>query len=286
VDLCSVIPTLELKMGLRALPVGQIDHLTEISQYVFELANMRPDNRLPYVGRSAFAHKGGIHVNAVQKVAHSYEHITPESVGNERRVLVSELSGGSNILMKAAEHDIDLDSKSADVRTVLDELKKLESEGYEFEAAGASFKLLLHKLLHDYDPFFKLDGFRVIVEKRGEDAPVVSEATVKVTVGDQTAHCAAEGDGPVNALDKAFRKALEGFYPEVGEVQLSDYKVRIIDGESGTSAKTRVLIESTDGNSFWGTVGVSENIIEASWLALTDSVEHVIFERRAKQKAE
>jgi 2-isopropylmalate synthase len=279
-DLCSIIPNLELKMGYKTLPEGKLKHLKELSASIFEFANLRPDIRLPYVGSAAFAHKGGIHVNAVQKNATSYEHIEPELVGNTQRVLVSDLSGGSNILMRAAEHNIDLDKNSPEVRTILAELKKLESEGYEFEAAGASFELLMQKILENHSPYFKLDGFRVIVEKRGHDEPCLSEATVKVTVGGQgTEISAAEGDGPVNALDRALRKALINFYPDIKDIELRDFKVRIVDGDAGTSAKTRVLIESTDGQEAWGTVGVSENIIEASWQALVDSVEHVLYRK-------
>jgi 2-isopropylmalate synthase len=279
-DLCSIIPNLQLKMGYSALPEGKLQNLKELSRSIFDYANLRPDIRLPYVGSAAFAHKGGIHVNAVQKNATSYEHIKPELVGNTQRVLVSDLSGGSNILMKAEEHNIDLDKNSPEVRTILAELKQLESQGYEFEAAGASFELLMQKILDNHKPYFTLDGFRVIVEKRGHDEPCLSEATVKVSVADQgTEISAAEGDGPVNALDRALRKALAPFYPDIEEVELRDFKVRIVDGDAGTAAKTRVLIESTDGSEAWGTVGVSENIIEASWQALVDSVEHVLYRK-------
>jgi 2-isopropylmalate synthase len=280
VDLCTVMPTLELKMGMQCLPEGQLSHLAELSRFVYDLANIKPDNKLPYVGSSAFAHKGGMHVNAVQKNVSTYEHVVPESVGNKRRILVSDLAGGSNILMAAAEHNLDLDSKGPEVRQILTELKQLENEGYEFEAAGASFELLMQKVLQKHEPYFNLDGFRVIVEKRGHDDPCVTEATVKVTVNDETEIMAAEGDGPVNALDTALRKALTRFYPDISSVSLRDYKVRILDGDRGTEAKTRVLIESTDGHDFWGTVGVSENIIEASWQALVDSVEYVLYRKK------
>ena len=282
-NLCSILPNIELKLKLSALPEGKLSRLKEVSEFVFDLANLRLDNRLPYVGTSAFAHKGGIHVNAMQKTAVSYEHIKPEAVGNKTRVLISDLSGGSNILMKAAEHNIDINSKSPEVRTILNELKTLESEGYEFEAAGASFELLMQKILKKHKSFFCLEGFRVIVEKRGHDSPCISEATVKVNVNDDIEICAAEGDGPVNALDKALRKVLVRFYPQIADIELRDYKVRIVDGEAGTSAKTRVLIESTDGNKFWGTVGVSENIIEASWQALVDSVEHKLYSQEKQE---
>ncbi len=284
VDLCSVIPALELKMGYQALPDNQLAHLCEISAMVYDLANMRPDNKLPYVGKSAFAHKGGIHVNAVQKIAASYEHVTPELVGNKQRILLSDLSGGSNVLMKAAEHDIELDKNGPEVRKILAELKRLESEGYEFEAANASFKLLMDKMLDQHQPFFNLEGFRVIIEKRGHDEPCLTEATVKVSTPDgRTELTVAEGDGPVHALDSALRKALTAIHPQIADVRLRDYKVRIIDGERGTAAKTRVLIESTDGTRFWGTVGVSENIIEASWQALVDSVEYVLYHAREEE---
>ncbi len=276
-NLCTIIPNLELKLGYRALPDGQLKFLTEVSNFVYDLANLRPNTRQGYVGKSAFAHKGGIHVNAMEKTKVSYEHISPDAVGNETRFLISDLSGGSNILLKAAEHNIDLDPKGPEVRKILHELKRLESEGYEFEAAGASFELLMQKILQKHRPFFQLEGFRVIIEKRGHDDPCLSEATVKVNVDGKTELTAAEGDGPVNALDKALRKALLRFYPDIEAIKLKDYKVRIVDGESGTAAKTRVLIESSDGDKIWGTVGVSENIIEASWQALVDSVEHRLY---------
>ncbi len=280
-NLCSIIPALELKSGVRCVGDGQVRRLTDLSRFVYDLANLRPANNLPYVGRSAFAHKGGMHVNAVNKNPRSFEHLEPESVGNERRILISELSGGSNIVLKAAEHNIDLDSRSPEVRGILEELKRLESQGYEYEAADGSFKLLVQKKLEKYQPFFTLEGFRVIVEKRGPEAPCLAEATIKVTVGGATEITAAEGDGPVNALDQALRKVLTAFYPEIADVRLRDFKVRILGGESGTAAKTRVLIESGDGKDIWGTVGVSENIIEASWEALVDSVEYVLYKKRA-----
>ena len=285
-DLCSVLPNLELKMDCQTVPEGKLSRLHEISQFVFDLANLRPDTRLPYVGASAFAHKGGVHVNAVGKVSASYEHVAPEAVGNQRRILLSDLAGGSNVLLKAAEHNIDLDSKGPELRQVVAELKRLENEGYEFEAAGASFQVLLNKILRQHRQFFQLEGFRVIVEKHSQDEPCLSEATVKVTVNDQTELRAAEGDGPVNALDNALRSALTSFYPEIAKVELKDFKVRIVDGDRGTAAKTRVLIESGDGERIWGTVGVSENIIEASWQALVDSVEHKLFMERGNGKGD
>ncbi|OGV66861.1 MAG: citramalate synthase [Lentisphaerae bacterium RIFOXYA12_64_32] len=279
-DLCSIIPALELKLGHRCVAPGVLPHLSELSRFVYDLANMRPDTRQPYVGESAFAHKGGMHVNAVAKNPRTFEHVPPEGVGNRRRVLMSDLAGSSNILLKAHEHNIQLDSKSPEVKRILTDLKRLESQGYEYESADASFKLLVQKLLKKHKPFFTLEGFRVMVEKRGPDAPCLAEATIKVTVNDTTEITAAEGDGPVNALDLALRKVLTPFYPEIRDVQLRDFKVRILDGKDGTAALTRVLIESGDGHEFWGTVGVSENLIEASWQALVDSVEYLLYERR------
>lgn len=280
-DLCAIIPGLQLKMGLSCVPAESMAHLRELSRFVCDLANVRENIRQPYVGQCAFAHKGGMHVNAVAKNAKTFEHIEPETVGNRRRVLVSDLSGGSNILLKAEEHHISLDGKGEEVRQILDELKRLEAEGYEFESADASFKVLMDKLLKRHRNFFELEGFRVIIEKRGPEEPCLSEATIKVKVGGETEITAAEGDGPVNALDIALRKVLKRFYPEVEAMQLRDFKVRILDGTGGTAAKTRVLIESGDGTSTWGTVGVSENIIEASWEALLDSIEHFLIQTHA-----
>jgi 2-isopropylmalate synthase len=282
-NLCSIIPALSLKMGLACLSEPHPERLTELSRFVYALANVGEDPHQPYVGSAAFAHKGGMHVNAVSKNAATFEHLPPTTVGNRRRILISDLAGGSNILLKAEEHDIKLDGKGAEVRQILSELKRLESEGYEFESADASFKVLVQKLMHDHRSFFELDGFRVIVEKRGPGAPCLSEATIKIRVGDRAEITAAEGDGPVNALDLALRKALTQFYPQVKEMSLRDFKVRILDGTDGTAAKTRVLIESTDGKALWGTVGVSGNIIEASWQALLDSVEYFLFERESNR---
>ena len=285
-DLCSIAAGLELKMDRRCVRPGEVAHLTELSKFVYDLANSRPVAGQPYVGASAFAHKGGMHVNAVQKEPRSFEHIDPGSVGNRRRVLISELAGGSNIMLKAEEHDLELDRRSPEVKKILNELKRLESQGYEYEAADGSFKLLLDKALKRHEPLFDLEGFRVIVEKRGPDIPCLSEATIKVAVGDRKEIAAAEGDGPVNALDRALRKVLTPFFPQISNVTLRDFKVRILDGEDGTAAKTRVLIESSDGKDIWGTVGVSENIIEASWEALVDSVEYVLYRNRVQADGE
>ncbi len=284
-NLVSILPALVLKMGIEAVPRDKLRELRALSMFIDELANVRHNNRAPYVGQSAFAHKGGMHVNAVGKNARTFEHIEPESVGNRRRVLVSELAGRSNILLKARELDIPLDEDGAEARAVLDRIKELEHEGYEYEAADASFQLVAARVLNRYRPFFDLDAFRVIVEKRAADEPCISEATIKLHVDGREEHTAAEGDGPVNALDRALRKALTKFYPAIGGMQLVDFKVRILDPQSGTGAKTRVLIESSDGESIWGTVGVSDNIIEASWQAVVDSVEYKLF-RDMNRKSE
>ena len=276
-DLCAILPALAVKLKRHCVAATNLKRLSELSRFIYDLANLRPGTHQPYVGASAFAHKGGMHVNAVAKNPRTFEHIPPETVGNRRRVLVSDLAGKSNILLKAEEHHLKLDEKGPEVKQILTALKRMESKGYEYESADASFKVLVQKLLKKHKPFFALEGFRVMVEKRGPDAPCLSEATIKVRVKDQTEIAAAEGDGPVNALDLALRKVLLPFYPQLGELRLRDFKVRIIDGKDGTAAQTRVLIESGDGKGSWGTVGVSENIIEASWEALVDSVEYSLF---------
>ena len=271
-DLCSVIPNLQLKMGYHLLAPAQLAQLTEAAHLVSELANLRPHTHAPYVGRSAFAHKGGVHVSAVLKVPESYQHVDPALLGNERRVLVSELSGKGNILHKAAELCPDLETATEQAREVLQEVKELEARGYQFEGAEGSFELLLRRAQPGYRPFFELLDFLVLVEKR-QGIGIVAEATVKARVGDEVMHTAAVGNGPVNALDRAIRKALLPFYPELDQVQLVDYKVRILDEEAATAARTRVLIEASDGQRTWSTVGSSTNIIEASFQALVDSLE-------------
>ncbi len=276
-NLTTVIPCLVLKMGHECISKENVSHLRDLSMFVDDLANVRHDIRQPFVGATAFAHKGGIHVNAIEKVARSYEHIEPEQVGNHRRVLVSELSGRSNILMKAHELGMDLSKDTPEVREILQQLKQLENAGYEYEAADASFHILVQKLLKSHKPFFKLLAYRVIMDKQGAGGEDV-EATVRLEVAGKEVHHVATGDGPVNALDKALRAALLNFYPAIAQVQLIDYKVRILDSHSGTAAKTRVIIESTDGKDTWGTVGVHDNIIEASWEALVDSVEYKLFQ--------
>ncbi len=271
-DLCAVIPNLQLKMGLPVLAPEQLAALTEAAHFVSEVANLRPNPHAPYVGRSAFAHKGGVHVSAVLKAAESYQHIDPALVGNERRVLVSELSGKGNILHKAAELCPDLDTPTEQAREVLREVKELEARGYQFEGAEGSFELLLRRSQPGYQPPFELLDFLVLVEKR-RGTGIIAEATVKARVGDEIIHTAAVGNGPVNALDRAIRKAILPFYPELDRVQLVDYKVRILDEEAATAAQTRVLIEASDGEHNWNTVGSSTNIIEASFHALVDSLE-------------
>jgi 2-isopropylmalate synthase len=273
-NLCSIIPNLKLKMGIDCITDDQLKKITEVSRFVSELANLPHNKYLPYVGDSAFAHKGGVHVSAIRKSDATYEHVSPERVGNHQRVLISDLSGESNILYKAAEFKIDFESKDPKVREILEDLKRLENQGFQFEGAEGSFEILIKKALGQHRKFFELMGFRVIVEKKTEEEVPLSEATIMVRVKDQVEHTAAVGNGPVNALDNAIRKALEKFYPELKEVKLLDYKVRILSTKDGTGAQTRVLIESGDGKSKWGTVGVSENIIQASWEALVDSIDY------------
>ena len=279
-NLCSIIPNLKLKMGIDCITDAQLKKITETSRFVSELANLPHHRYLPYVGESAFAHKGGLHVSAIRKSDATYEHVSPERVGNRQRVLISDLSGESNILYKAAEFKIDLKSKDPKVKKILEDLKRLENEGFQFEGAEGSFEILIKKALGQHKRFFELMGFRVIVEKKEEEAPPLSEATIMVRVGDRVEHTAAVGNGPVNALDNAIRKALEKFYPELKEVKLLDYKVRILSTKDGTGASTRVLIESGDGESKWGTVGVSENIIQASWQALVDSIDYKLMKEK------
>jgi 2-isopropylmalate synthase len=273
-NLVSIIPSLVLKMRIDCIPETHLRELRDVSRFVAELANRKPWDAQPYVGDSAFAHKGGMHVSAVLKHPETYEHIDPERVGNHRRVLVSELAGKSNILWKAREFGIDIDHDTPDSRRILDRLKQLEDEGFQFEGAEASFELLMERALGRHRPYFELDAYRVIVEEQSGDDEPVAEATVRVRVKGMLEHTAAAGNGPVNALDHALRKALEEFYPNLKEMRLLDYKVRILDESKGTAAKTRVLITSGDTRETWGTVGVADNIIEASWLALVDSVEY------------
>jgi len=270
-NLCVVIPNLALKMGFEVLNPEKIKTLTEVSRYVFEIGNLTPVMNMPYVGESAFAHKGGLHVDGLLKSKHTYEHIPPEIVGNERRFLISELSGKSTILAELEKAKIGQDKKLA--AKILARVQELESQGYQFEAADASFDLLVKKIMGTYKPFFDLIKYHINVEKHAS-GDIVTEATVKLKVDDRTELVVGEGDGPVNALDAALRKSLESFFPAIKDVRLIDYKVRVVNTEAGTAARVRVIIQSRDKTSIWGTVGVSENIIEASWQALTDSVEY------------
>jgi 2-isopropylmalate synthase len=283
-DLCSIIPALKLKMGIDCLTDEGLGKLRNTSRFVYELANLPHNKYQPYVGDSAFAHKGGIHVSAVLRSSQTYEHISPELVGNHRRVLVSDLSGRSNIEYKAKEYGIDLKSGTGPAQEVLRELKELEHRGFQYEGAEASFELLMQKALKKKEKYFHLLGFRVIDEKKEEGKEPYSEATIMLDVGGVVEHTAAEGNGPVNAMDKALRKALERFYPSLKEVKLLDFKVRVLEGLQGTSAKVRVLVESGDSTDKWGTVGVSDNVIEASWQALVDSLEYKLFKDKKKKK--
>jgi 2-isopropylmalate synthase len=278
-NLCSIIPNLQLKLGKRCLPKRSLSKLYSLSHYVAEVANQVPLEQQPYVGRSAFAHKGGLHVDGVVKRPDTYEHVPPETVGNQRRLLVSHQAGGSAVVFKAKNLEIDLTKESPQTAQILATVKEMEHEGYQFEGADASFELLVRKLMGQHKKKFELEGFRVIVEKYG-DQESHSEATVRLTAGGSREYTAAEGDGPVHALDLALRKALDKFYPELSQVKLTDFKVRVIEGTEGTAAKVRVLIESSDGADSWSTVGVDSNIIEASWRALTDSIEYALMARK------
>lgn len=273
-NLCSVIPNLQVKSGMFCITDEQLRRLRDVSRFVNEIANLRHFKRQPFVGDSAFAHKAGIHVSAIRKRPETYEHIRPELVGNSQRVLISDLAGKSNILRKAEEFGIHLNPDSPHVQDIVTTLKNLENEGFQFEGAEASFELLMKKSLGLHKRFFDLIGFRVIVEKRKEGENPISEATIMVRVGGHVEHTASTGNGPVNAIDNALRKALDRFYPQLKEVKLYDYKVRVLAAGRGTAAKVRVLVESGDEEKRWGTVGVSENIIEASYQALVDSIEY------------
>lgn len=278
-NLCSIIPNLELKMGKKALPQGHLKYLTEVSHYISEIANMPHYNSQPFVGYGAFAHKGGIHVSALLKDSLTYEHVNPDEVGNRRRVLVSELSGLSNLLYKAKELKLDINRYDARTREVIRQIKEMENQGLQFEGADASLELFLRKAFGQYEDFFQLNNLKIILEKN-EDGEITAEAVIKVTVSGKTFHTAAEGDGPVNALDNSLRKALTEVYPQINDMHLTDYKVRVLDGNKGTAARVRVLIESSDKSSKWSTVGVSENIIEASWQALVDSINYMLMKQQ------
>ena len=282
-NLCAIIPNLQLKMGRDCITDSRLERLAEVASFLYEAANVEPDRHQAYVGSAAFAHKGGLHVSAIQRDRTTYEHIDPSLVGNRQRVLVSDLSGRSNLVYKAREFGLDLSDRADELATLLTELKELERSGFQFEGADASLELLLRKNFKTKEKFFRLLGFRVIDDKRHEDEPSTSEATVIIEGPDGAVeHTAASGDGPVNALDLAMRKALTKYYPELAEVELHDYKVRVLANETGTGSLVRVLIESGDGSSRWGTVGVSHNVIEASWQALVDSFVYKLHKDRAR----
>lgn len=282
-NLCSVIPNLQFKMGYSSVPDKNIQKLSILSKFVSELGNLSPDNKQPFVGRSAFAHKGGIHVSAVMKNEQTYEHIRPELVGNERRVLVSDLSGKSNVCFKSDELGLEVEKNSRESSEIVQKLKELENQGYQFEAAEASFELLVKQMTSTTPEFFSLEGFRIIME-RDSSGKSRSEATIRVRVNDQIEHSAAEGNGPVHALDAALRKALREFYPEITAMKLQDYKVRVLNEKDGTGARVRVLIDSSKDSATWGTVGVSENIIDASWQALSEGMTYFLMNQNSKPK--
>jgi len=289
-NLCSIIPSLKLKMGIDCITDEQLAKLAEVSHFVNEAANLAPDTSLPYVGASAFSHKGGLHVSATMRWNESYQHIDPSKVGNRQKVVVSELSGKGNILYKAKELGLNLPPEGKEAKKLVERVKLMESRGFQYENAEASFELLVQRAKPDYQSPFELVDFMVVVEKRrrapvqGSPEEILSEAMVKVRVGKEVMHTVAEGNGPVNALDQALRKSLLRFYPSIAEVRLVDYKVRILEETVGTGAQVRVLIESTDGVDEWHTVGGSTNIIEASWLALADSLEYWLLKQRGGGK--
>lgn len=281
-NLCSVIPNLQLKLGFRCVTPEQLQSLTNTARYVSEIANVHLPVNQPYVGSAAFAHKGGIHVSAVLRHSKTYEHIVPELVGNRQRVLVSELAGQSNLVFKAQELGLDFNLQNDATKRLIDTIKDMEHEGYQFEGADASLELLIRRSLGEQEDIFTLESFKLLMEKSG-DRPVVCEAILKIKVQGETVYTAAEGNGPVNALDNALRKALETYYPDIGSLHLTDYKVRVINDREASAAKVRVLIESSDLDATWSTVGVSENVIEASWEALVDSLRYAIIGKEALQ---
>ncbi|MCU6792713.1 citramalate synthase [Paenibacillus sp. WQ 127069] len=278
VNLCSLVPNLQLKLGYECISNEQLALLTGTARFVSEIANVHMPVNQPYVGTAAFAHKGGIHVSAIMKDPKTYEHIAPELVGNKQRILVSELSGQSNIIVKAQEMNLNINLESNETRMIMNKIKDLEHQGYQFEGADASLELLLREISGDIEDIFTLESFKIFVEKTSSNC-VVSEAIVKLKVQGQTIYMAAEGNGPVNALDSALRNALLQFYPQIEQMHLSDYKVRVLDEKDATAAKVRVLVESSGFGSTWSTVGVSENVIEASWNALVDSIRYALIGR-------
>lgn len=272
-DLIPIIANMKIKMGIDCVSDESLKQLTHLSHFVSEIGNMRVKKEQPFVGDSAFAHKGGMHINAVMKNPLSYEHVNPAKVGNRRRILVSELGGKTGILLRAKDLKYDLNKEDPQTKKILELVQSLEHKGFQFEAAEASFRILMQKALKKYKKFFELEGFKVVIEKRSGNK-ITSEAVIKLKVGGAKEHTAAEGDGPVNALDNALRKALKDFYPALAKMKLSDFKVRVLDEKTGTAARVRVLIQSQDEKDVWNTIGVHENIIEASWQALVDSVEY------------
>ena len=280
-DLCAAVPNLTLKMGVRTIERDRLDRLTPVAHHIAELVNIAPDPHQPYVGASAFAHKAGLHTSAIARAPQAYEHVAPDAVGNGARFVVSEMSGRSTVQLKAGQLGLALDG--AALSEILDDLKELEHRGYHFEVADGSLELLMRSATGWKQTFFRLESFRVITDRR-EDGAFVTEATLKVHVGDERVLATAEGNGPVNALDAALRKAIGAQFPELSHLHLTDYKVRVLDTAKGTGAVTRVLIDSTDGDQTWTTIGVSENIIEASWEALADSVVFGLLQGRAGQQ--
>jgi 2-isopropylmalate synthase len=281
-NLISIIPNLQLKLGYSCVTEEQLQQLTSVSRYVHEISNVAPPNTQPFTGISAFAHKGGMHVSAILKSSETYEHIQPECVGNQRRVLVSELAGQSNVLFKAQEMNMHLDKSNPKVKNIIQRIKDLEHEGYQYEGADASFELLVREGLGEIQEPFSLESFKILLEK-SQDSAIKTEAIVKLKIRDEVVYTAAEGNGPVNALDNALRKALESYYPVIEDMHLADYKVRVLDEGGETSAKVRVLIESSNGEKQWNTVGVSGNIIEASWIALNDSIRYFLMDEAAPE---
>ncbi|MDO5577326.1 MAG: alpha-isopropylmalate synthase regulatory domain-containing protein, partial [Fibrobacter sp.] len=282
-NLCTIIPNLQIKRGIELVSQQQLKMLTSTSVFVAEIANIIPNVRLPYVGEAAFSHKAGAHADGVRKARESFEHVAPESVGNKRKFVVSDQAGSGTMLEKLSSIGFSFDKKDPRVQSLLMKIKEFESGGYQFEAADGSFELLAREILGQFKETFEIKGFRVIEEKR-ENGEVFSEATIKIKEGDLFEHTAAEGDGPVNALDNALRKALVKFHPSLLNVKLEDFKVRVLDGRDGTESKVRVLIESSDGVNRWGTVGVSTNVIEASWLALIDSLKCKLMKDHIQKK--
>jgi 2-isopropylmalate synthase len=280
-DLIPVIANLKLKMGIDCLPDAKLKELTHVSHFVSEISNMKQRPDQPYVGESSFAHKGGMHINAIMKNPKTYEHIDPTLVGNHRRILVSELAGKTGVLIRAKDLDLDLDKEDPKTKRILQLIQKLEHQGYHFEAAEGSFELLMKRAFKKYKKFFDLEGFRVVIEKKTNNK-VTTEAIIRLKVKGVKEHTAADGDGPVNALDNALRKALKDFYPTLSKMHLSDFKVRVLDEKAGTASPVRVLIQSQDELDSWNTIGVSENIIEASWKALVDSVEYKLLKDNVK----